>query len=128
MPAPSPIIKGLTTIKWGSTGAVAAAALTSAIVARASFTGKNGSAIEIEDNEGFAKAMVILADGFDANIECVYDSAITWPAVGDTVALKRPRDTAALNCLLADIEDAQERKKEATLTLKLHYRPGVTLA
>lgn len=124
---PSPIIKGLTTIKWGSSGAVTAAALTSAIVARASFTGKNGSAIEIEDNDGFAKVMVLLEDGFDATVECVYDSAITWPSIGATVALKRPRDATALNCLLADIEDTQERKKEAMLTMKLHYRPGVTL-
>lgn len=123
---PTPIIKGLTTIKWGS-GTTTSGALTNAIVARGSFTGKNGQAIEIEDNDGFTKAMVVLEDGFDANVECVYDSAITWPAIGSTVALKRPRDAVALNCLLVDIEDSVERKKESMLTLKLAYRPGVTL-
>lgn len=123
MPAPSPIIKGLTTIKWGPAGALAA--LTTAIVARGSFTPKNGAAFEIEDNEGFTAAMVFLNDGFDASIECVYDSAITWPAVGDAILLKRPRDAAALTCYVASIEDIVERKKEAMLTIKVHYRPGV---
>ena len=113
---PSPIIKGLTTIKWGSTGAVASGAMTSAIVVRASYTDKNGAAIEIEDN-----------DGFDASVEVVYDSAIAWPAPGDTVSLRRPRDAAPVNCLLAAYDDSVERKKEGMLTLKLHYRPGVTL-
>lgn len=125
MPAPSPIKKGLTTISWGSTGAVAAGALTAAIVARGSFTAKNGQAFEIEDNEGFTKAMVFLADGFDATLECVYDSAITWPADGDAISLKRPRDAAALSCYVASIEDTVERKKEAMLSIKVHYRPGV---
>lgn len=125
---PSPTIKGLTTIKWGSSGSVTTAALTNAIVARMSASPKNGAAIEIEDNDGFAKAMVLLDDGFDATLECVYDSAITWPAVGATVTLQRPQDATALNCLLASIESVHERKKEAMLTLKLHYRPGVTLA
>lgn len=124
---PSPIIKGLTTIKWGSSGAIAAGAMTAAIVTRCTFTGKNGAALEIEDNDGFSKAMVVLDDGFDATVEVVYDSAINWPVLGATISLKRPADAAAQNSLLADIEQAVERKKEAMLTLKLHYRPGVTL-
>lgn len=124
----SPIKKGLTTISWGSSGAAPAAPLSSAIVARASFTPKNGQAVEIEDNDGFTKAMVLLDDGFDATLEVVYDSAITWPAVGDTVQLRRPRDSGNLNCVLASIEDTVERKKEAMLSLRLHYRPNMTLA
>lgn len=127
MPA-TPIKKGLTTILWGSGTAVPSGALAAAIVVRASFTDKSGSAIEIEDNDGFAKAMVLLNDGFDATLECVYDSAITWPAVGDTVILKRPHLTDPVNCLLASIDPSVERKKEATISLKLHYRPNVTLA
>lgn len=122
---PSPIIKGLTTIKWGSGGALSAFA--SAIVARVSATPKNGQSFEIEDNDGFAKAMVLLDDGFDADVECVFDSAIIWPAVGATVALKRPSDSGALNCLLTSREESNERKKEAMITLKLQYRPGITL-
>lgn len=125
MPAPSPIIKGLATIKWGSSGTVAAGALTAAIFVRGSFTDKNGQAFEIEDNEGFSKALVFLADGFDATIECVYDSAITWPAIGDAISIKRPRDAAALGGYVASIEDTVERKKEAMLSLKIHCRPGV---
>lgn len=123
---PTPIKQGLTTIKWGS-GATLKSVITAAIVARATFTGKNGAAIEVEDNDGFAAALVVLNDGFDATVECVYDSAITWPAIGVKIAMRRPRDAADLDCLLADIEDTVERKKEAMLTLKLHYRPGVTL-
>lgn len=125
MPAPSPIKKGISTIKWGSSATVAAGALTAAIVARGSFTDKNGQAFEIEDNEGFAAALIFLADGFDGTLECVYDSAITWPAVGDAISLKRPRDAAALQCYVASIEDTVERKKEAMLSIKVHYRPGV---
>lgn len=125
MPAPSPIKKGITTISWGSSGAVASGAVAAAIVARASFTPKNGQAFEIEDNVGFTAAMVFLNDGFDASLECVYDSAITWPAEGDAVSLKRPRDAAAVQAYVASIEDTVERKKEAMLTIKIHYRPGV---
>ncbi len=127
MPA-TPIKKGLTTILWGSGTAVPSGALAAAIVVRASFTDKNGSAIEIENNDGFAAAMVLLNDGFDATLECVYDSAITWPVIGDTVSLKRPNDVAALNCLVASIDPSVERKKEATISIKVHYRPNVTLA
>lgn len=123
---PSAIIKGLTTISWGSSGV--ATGLTNAVLVRGSFTPKNAAPIEIEDNEGFAKTLVLLVDGFDAKIECLFDSAITWPPEGATVALKRPRDGAPLNCLLASIEDTVERKKEATLSMSIHYRPGVVLA
>jgi hypothetical protein len=126
---PSATIKGLTTIKWGTAGRLTAGAFTNAVVMRATFTPKNGEPIEIEDNDGFAKALVLLDDGFNATVEVLFDTAITWPAVGDTVALKRPNPNAeaALNCLCASIEQASERKKETTLSMRLVYRPGVVL-
>lgn len=126
---PSPTIKGVTTIKWGTAGRMPEAAYTNAVVMRATFTPKNASAIEIEDNDGFAKVMVLLDDGFDATVEVLFDTAITWPVVGATVQLKRPNPNTegALNCLLTSIEQAGERKKETTLSLRLSYRPGVTL-
>jgi len=123
---PTPIKKGLTTIHWGS-GDTLSGALTNAIVARMNATAKNGQAFEIEDNDGFGKAWVLLVDGFDADVECVYDSAITWPAEGAAVTLKRPTDSVALSCLLSSIDQTKERKKEAMLTLKIQYRPGITI-
>lgn len=125
MPAPSPIIKGLTTIKWGSSATIAAGALTAAIVVRGTFTPKNGQPIEIEDNNGYAAALVFLEDGFDATLECVYDSAIVWPVDGDAISVKRPRDAAAKSSWVCSLEDTVERKKEATVSIKIAYRPGV---
>lgn len=128
MPAPSPIIKGLTTIKWGTSSTLTEAAFTSAIVMRGSFTPKNGAPIEIEDNNGFAAALVFLDDGFDATIECVYDSAITWPTDGDEIAVKRPDDDTARDSWVCSLEHTVERKKEATVSMKICYRPGVAHA
>lgn len=125
---PSPTIKGLTTIKWGTSGRLTEAAYTNAVVVRMTLTPKNGAPIDIEDNDGFSKALVYLDDGFEATVECLYDTAITWPStLGSAVNLKRPHPNAeaALVCGLAAIEQAAERKKETTLTLKLVYRPGV---
>ena len=122
----TPIKKGLTTIQWGS-GGTTNGGLSGAVVVRGTFTPKNGDPIEIEDNEGFAKSLILLDDGFNATVECLYDSAIAWPAVGDTVQLKRPSDAAPINCLLSSREEATERKKESSLTMRLVYRPGVAL-
>ena len=125
---PTPIIKGLTTIKWGS-GDTVSGAFTNAIVARVNATAKNGQAFDIEDNDGFSKAFVFLDDGFDGDIECVYDSAIAWPTtVGSTIALKRPTDAAAINCFFVSMDQTKERKKEAMITMKISYRPGVDAA
>lgn len=120
--------KGITTIKWGTDAVLTEAAYTAAIVARMTATPKNGDPIEIEGNQGFAAALVILNDGFNATMEVLYDSAIEWPAEGDTVEIQRPLDEAPIACLLTSIEQVTERKKEATLTLKLLYRPDVSLA
>lgn len=119
--------KGITTIKWGTDSVLTNAAFTAAVIARMTATPKNGAPIEIEGNQGFAAVLVLLDDGFDATVECLYDSAITWPTVGSTTTLKRPTDGSALTCLVTSIEQAAERKKEATLTMKLVYRPDVSL-
>jgi hypothetical protein len=126
---PSPTIKGVTTIKWGTSARLPGAAFTNAVVMRFTITPKNGAPIEIEDNEGFAKVMVLIDDGFDAVAECLFDTAITWPSVGDTVQVKRPNPNAeaALNTLLTGIEQSSERKRETTITMRLSYRPGVSL-
>lgn len=114
-------------MKWGTDDVLTDAAFSSAIVIRMTATPKNGDPIEIEGNQGFAAALVILNDGFNATVEVLYDSAIVWPEEGDTVQLQRPLDEAPLACLLTSIEQGAERKKEATLTLKLLYRPDITL-
>jgi hypothetical protein len=119
--------KGVTTIKWGTDDVLTNAAFTSAVVIRMTATPKNGDPIEIEGNQGFAHALVLLDDGFNATVECLYDSAITWPTVGSTTTLKRPGDGAALTCLVTSIERGAERKREATLTMRLVYRPDISL-
>lgn len=123
---PTPTVKGVTTISWGSKGLLTDAALTSAVVESLSVSPKN-DLIEIEDGDGFTLSEVLLKNGFDADVKVLHDSAITWPAEGATVALKRPGDAVALSCLLVSIAPEAGRKKEAYKTFKLAYRPGVAL-
>jgi hypothetical protein len=124
----SPIIKGITTIQWGSGSTMGSPAGAAVISGR--ITPKNGMPIEIEDVNGFTAALVFLDDGFDAEVLMMYDTSLTWPAVAATVALTLPKwgaagGTQSFNTFVAaepaiDIE----RKKEAIITYKLIYRPN----
>ena len=125
---PTPIKKGTPAIIWGSSNALGTP--TGAIVESVTVTNKNGGPIEIEDNDGFAAVLVYLDGELDVSVKCVYDSAKTWPAVGDIVVMQLPKVGAAgglqnFNCYCAKIDPEMARKKEAMLTIDLNRRPGV---
>lgn len=128
MSAPSTIIKGVPTIIWGPANSLN---LTGAIVESISVTPKNSDPIEIEDNEGFTAVMVLLLDGFNAKISCVYDRSKAWPADGANIALNLPVGTGSANanltsftCLVASQAPSPTRKKEMMIDFNVVYRPG----
>jgi hypothetical protein len=145
--AVTPIIKGITTIVWGTNNGLAAPA--GAIVESLTLTPKNGSPIEIEDNNGLGAVEVELTDGFNAKASVMYDDAKVWPIEGANVALNIRYNGAAANsvpfgassvgqsvyangvvtytCLVVSVEPALARKKEAMLTLNLTYRPNIAV-
>lgn len=138
------IIKGSPTITWGTSNTLGAPA--GAIVESARITPKNGSPIEIEDNNGIAANLVILRDGFNAKIACLYDGSKSWPVEGANVALTASVNGASANsypfgegnaasingntityfCSLVSIEPSYHRKKEEMIELNLAYRPNVS--
>lgn len=124
----SPTIKGITTIRWGSGSLIGTPS--TVIVQSGRVTPKNGGPVEIEDNNGFAAVLVFLPDGFDAEITMLYDTALTWPAVADTVVLTLPKygaagGVSAFNTFVAAEPSIDiERKREATITFKLIFRPN----
>jgi hypothetical protein len=129
---PSPTLKGITTIVWGTANMLGSPA--GAIIESGTVTPKHGEPIEIEDNNGFAVVQVILDDGFNAKVHCMYDSAKVWPQVGANVVLNVPNSAAAnanavsYTCLVgASPEFTQNRKKEAMIQFALTYRPGVAV-
>jgi hypothetical protein len=129
---PSKIVKGITTIVWGTDKFMASPA--GAIIDSGTITPKHGEPIEIEDNSGFAAVQVMLDDGFNAKVHCMYDTAKVWPQVGANVSLNLPNtasnsgNTVSYVCLVgAQPELTQNRKKEAMIQFSLSYRPGVAV-
>lgn len=128
MPANSPILKGISTIVWGTTGKLGTPS--GAIVQSISVTPKHSDTIgEIENGDGAGVALVLLDDGFSARVRCEYDTALTWPAIGDTVTLSLPKIGAAggateHSCYVTSISADLARKREATVEIGLIHRPG----
>jgi hypothetical protein len=129
---PSPTIKGISTIVWGTDNLMATPA--GAIIESGTITPKNGEPIEIDDNNGFTAVEVILDDGFNAKVHCLYDKAKVWPQVSANVVLNLPNtasnsgNTVAYTCLVGAMPElTQNRKKEAMIQFSLHYRPGVSV-
>jgi hypothetical protein len=121
---PSPVAKGLTTVHWGTFNTTN---VTNAIVTRLAITPKNGDPIEIEDENGFTKTLVILNDGWNGSATILAQTAnLTLPNVGDTVMVHLPHLGANINTTyVATPEIDLERKREGTVTLRLVYRPGI---
>ena len=139
------VIKGIGTIVWGTGGILAAPA--GAIVDSLQLTPKNGEPIEIEDNDGLAAVEVLLRDGFNGKITCLYDAAKTWPVEGANAALAIPYNGASANAipfgegngaayangvvtyttLVASVSPAYAKKKEAMIDIAVTYRPNVTV-
>jgi hypothetical protein len=119
------ITKGITTIKWGSES-VAGGGLATAIVDTWSFRRLNDRT-KIPGNIGSTKATVNIPDGEEVSLNCIYDSAITWPVIGENITLTRPTGTA-VKYEVIEIEDAGARKKEATINLKAERLYDITYA
>jgi hypothetical protein len=120
-------IKGLTTISWGTDGVLTDTALDTEVIVESLQVTPKVEVPEIEDNDGFTVAEVILNNGFDAAVKVVFDTAVTWPVIGDVVRVKLPHIASAYECLLVSITPEAMRKKEKMLTLNVQYRPGVDL-
>lgn len=132
-------LKGLTTIVWG-TNCSETNTPAGAIVESMRLTPKNGAPIEIEDNNGFAAVAVMLSDGFDAQLTCLYDANKTWPNVNQNANIllqtipvggtmgANVNNFSNYPCFLgADPEIDTARKREATISLKVCFRPGIVL-
>ena len=131
MPLNSPTIKGVSTIVWGTEGQLGSPS--GAIVESVSITPKNATGLgEIENGDGAAVSDVLLDDGFDAKVTCLYDKAKTWPGTGGAVTLTIPTPTGAggttpYACYCTGWPTIHTaRKKEATIDLALRYRPGIS--
>lgn len=134
MAALAPIIKGISTLLWGTAGSMDKPSGTNAaIIESLAITPKNASPVaEIEDNNGAGVAVVLLVDGFNAKATLTYDKGIAWPAEGDTVTLTLPvtgasGGTSAYKCVLVSYAPTLTRKKEATIEMELLYRPGIVV-
>ena len=130
MVANAPVIKGVNTIVWGTEGQ---STPVGAIVESISITPKNPKGIgEIENGDGAGVIDVLLDDGFDATVTCVYDKAKTWPATGGAVTLTIPTPTgaggtSAFVCYCTGWPTINtSRKKESTIQVSLRYRPGIS--
>lgn len=145
------ITKGNGTIVWGTSGIANGGIPAGAIIQSLKLTPKNGSPIEIEDNNGIAAFEVILRDGFNGKITQLFDGAKTYPIEGAncTIAISWPGATAnaipfgeaaanggtanyaantvTYTCLIAAIGPSYEKKKEAYIDWDVTYRPGVAV-
>ena len=131
MSEPSAVLKGITTLVWGTANALSSPA--GAIIESFTITPKNGAPIEIEGNNGFTVAEVILDDGFNCKVNCVFDKAKAWPAAYSNVSLSiqdwanANGNTIAFACLVTSMpEITYARKKEGMIQFNLSYRPGVS--
>ena len=138
-------IVGAPTIVWGTGGILAAPA--GAVVESIQLTPKNGEPIDIEGNDGTTVNQVVLRDGFNAKVSCMYDGSKTWPIEGTTMSLAIPFTGAAAGTIPygegagatyaanvvtysvligAPPEISFNKKKEATISYQVSYRPNVT--
>jgi hypothetical protein len=98
----------------------------------------DGPVGKIENGDGALVAKVYLDDGFTATFTGVYDTALTYPAVGDTCIVTIPKTPSnggaaaagaagvAYNCTVDSmLVPKGQRKKEAMVTVKVSYNSGV---
>ena len=123
MAAPSPIIKGLTTIRWGtkSAGTTPGTSIAGAILTKVTHATRGGEPTLIEDGEGYTAAVVLIHDGDTLSFTCVDDTAITWPAKGDVAQYKVPGWAVAKGFLVVDNNADLERKREGERVIKAEY-------
>lgn len=122
--------KGLTTIYWGTTAS--ALLPTSGVNPKSvTYTPRENKFGTVDNDKGFEIATILGDDGFDVVAECLWDSAVTFPALGDTILVKRPGDDTGKSCLVVNNPAAEIKateKNAATITIKAEYRPDRSLA
>jgi hypothetical protein len=148
----SPKVKGIGTIRWGTGGipkppggsdpvpfyqdaAKSQAPFTlasnqyHAIIESAGFKPIKERA-KIPNNNGFTITTKDILDGEEITLECVYDSAIVWPAEGDLVELTffdaDPPNGEYSAVRVVEVEVAATRKKEGSITIKCEGYAGVS--
>jgi len=123
---PNPIIKGITTIRWGG-GAGSLYGATGAIVKKVGHATRGGAPTVIDDTIGFAAIVVLICDGDTLTITCVDDAAVTWPNKGDVVAMTAP-GKSSVNFLVIDNNGDLERKREGERVIKAEYYANIVLS
>jgi hypothetical protein len=138
---PTPTIKGIATIRWGTgsasdpvttpkpviTGATQTN-LATAIVVSVKAERMGGAPIIIEEGSGFSTVWVGLNDGWMYEIEYVDDTTIVGPVFGDTVKLYVVGATAVSNFICEDNNPSLKRKGEGTRILKARYYVNITVS
>jgi len=121
--AGTPVIKGITTIRWGtsSPNAVLQAGLNTAIVKKIVYKRLGGAPTLIQDNNGFTAVLVGINDGDELQVTAVDDTAITWPVQYDIVSMKVPGAANAKNFIMIDDGIDLERKREGERTMTMNY-------
>ncbi len=122
--------KGLTTIYYGTTE-TALLPTTNIIPKSVKYTPAENVMARIENDKGFERATVIGDNGFDVEAVCLWDSSVTYPALGDSITVKRPGDNTGVSCLVTNNPAAAidtTEKGAATITIKAEYRPDRALA
>ncbi len=121
------IIKGLGTIVWGIDSSRLGSpqgAVIESMTARAA----EGAPTEIANGAGETISAVFVDNGLDIEATCLYDSAKTWPQLGDTVQVTLPGFANPLTCIVSATPEVNlARKREATITLRLMYRPAMSV-
>lgn len=124
----TPIIKGtFTTIRWDTDG-VLQAGLASAIVDSVRCSTLGGEPHKIDGKKGFTAVVVLLDDGERLELECVDDTALTWPAKGDVISLKGPNDALAKNVLVVDHGSDNPKKREGMRSITVEAYTDITLS
>ena len=137
-PTPTQIGKS-TTVVWGTApgGTAVAPVVTGMVVTSINIEPRNPKAIgEVENGDGALLTSIMLADGFDATVEGVFDSVLTYPVLFGTVSIVLPvavcLDSAAgvptvYHTYLALVMSNPikfERKGVAMITYNLSHAPG----
>lgn len=126
MPANTPTLKGVTTLSWGTEGKVSTPS--GMIVEKIDIRNKYDDPIaEIENGDGAGVALALLDDGFNATVTGKYDTSATYPTMGTTAVTLTFKNGLTYACHVVSVpRPSFVQKKEATIQIKLAYRPGIT--
>jgi hypothetical protein len=122
------IIAGRTGTRTGSSGILTDAWATDAVVKTYEFTPKIPRSDE-PDSSGFTGTTIMLKDGWDASIKCLFDTAIDWPDTGDVISVQNPAEATPQQCLVESVtpSGSNAAAEGATITIKCDYRPNRSL-